>query len=607
MTSIPRRLMLAAILATLALVPALSAIAAPNANQSVQTATFGWFTHANGQGGAGNLGFTVANDAVANWWDAWRNLGRENAVGYPASRRFVFDGFTVQINQKLVFQKNDAFGGLAFLNVFDIMSERGDDAWLEAVRSVPPPFNNDDERGMTWEQIRAKRLAFLDVNPAIRAAYLSAADPVSQYGLPVSFKDYGNVFVLRAQRAVFQQWKEDVPWASRGQVVIANGGDIFKERGYAGDAATPEPAPSGAPVVAAPTPAPAPPAPVPGGVRFPGVGYGFQVNAANDLPRALQMTRDAGFNWVKIQLRWEDLEPVQGQVNWGLIDQYVNQTNAAGVRLLFSVVTAPGWSRRDDDRTVPGPPRDMQLFANFLGSLAARHKGKIHAIEVWNEANLWYEWGGRGRMNAGEYVDMLRRSYIAIKAADPDVVVVSGAPTPTGAPLPDAIDDLLWIQQIYAAGAKNYFDALGLHPSGYNNPPDDWIDRNSTGSTQFKGHGSFYLRRFEQIREVMVANGDQNKQIWFTEFGWASIGNPHPEYAYAREVSEQQQAQWLVRAFELGRNAGYVGPMFVWNLNFATGEPENDRYAKRAFAVLYPDWSPRPAYNALRDMPKSIR
>ncbi len=57
-------------------------------------------------------------------------------------------------------------------------------------------------------------------------------DPIQANGLPVSdVVDMGNHFALRTQRVVFQEWKEDVPWAQRGTVTVALGGDIAKEAG----------------------------------------------------------------------------------------------------------------------------------------------------------------------------------------------------------------------------------------------------------------------------------------------------------------------------------------------------------------------------------------
>ncbi|MGH2544722.1 MAG: glycosyl hydrolase family 18 protein, partial [Ardenticatenaceae bacterium] len=59
----------------------------------------------------------------------------------------------------------------------------------------------------------------------------------------------GNHYALRAQRVVFQLWKEDAPWARQGQVTVALGGDIAKEAGLLPDRAALEPvAPTAVPI-----------------------------------------------------------------------------------------------------------------------------------------------------------------------------------------------------------------------------------------------------------------------------------------------------------------------------------------------------------------------
>src|SRR5205823_9456238 len=89
----------------------------------------------------------------------------------------------------------------------------------------------------TWSDVMADHLAVLTQRPAIGATYFSAhGDPLLTYGLPVSdVVDMGNHYALRTQRAVFQEWKEAVPWARPGQVTIALGGDIAKEAGILPD------------------------------------------------------------------------------------------------------------------------------------------------------------------------------------------------------------------------------------------------------------------------------------------------------------------------------------------------------------------------------------
>jgi len=221
----------------------------------------------------------------------------------------------------------------------------------------------------------------------------------------------------------------------------------------------------------------------------------------------------------------------------------------------------------------------------------------VQAIEIWNEQNLWYEWGHEP-LDPARYVDMLCRAYRAIKAVDPNMVVVAGALTPTG--VNDgviAIDDVVYLQRMYAAGAKNCFDALGAHPSGYNNPPDAKFGYTNPAEPSFKNHPSFFYREtMERYRAVMVQYGDAGKRIWPTEFGWASEPNPVPGYEYARDNTLEEQAQFLVQAYQMAKAWGWVGPMFTWNLNFGITNPGTEL---AAFGI-----AGRPAYDALKAMPK---
>ena len=77
---------------------------------------------------------------------------------------------------------------------------------------------------------------------------------------------------------------------------------------------------------------------------------------------------------------------------------------------------------------------------------------------------------------------------------------------------------------------------------------------------------------------------------------------PAAGYGYAADNTEAEQAQFLVRAYQMGKAWGWVGPMFLWNLNFGPVAGAQDE--KAAFGIVRPDWGPRPAFAALRDMPK---
>jgi len=378
------------------------------------------------------------------------------------------------------------------------------------------------------------------------------------------------------------------------------------------DTPTPKPTntPTPKPTSDAPA-APAPAAPAPSSVRSSGFGYGVQADMISDGDhnRTLSHVTGMGFNWVKQQVEWFRYNPAPGQYDWGALDRLVESANAHGVHVLFSVVKAPGWARPAGD-TDQGPPADPNTYGTFMRELAARYKGRVRAYEIWNEQNLYYEWGGLGnKLSAAKYVELLKVAYNAVKSVDPGAVVISGALTPTGVNDGNiAIDDRVYLEQMYQAGMARYCDAVGAHPSGYNNPPDaDWTSWNDPSAGGCKGHPSWFFRgTMESYRNIMVKYGDSHKKIWPTEFGWATVENlgvgPAGGYEYASNNTEAEQAQFLVRAYQMGRNWGWVGPMFLWNLNFAPVAGNADE--KAAFGIVRGDWSQRPAYAALRDMPK---
>jgi len=388
-------------------------------------------------------------------------------------------------------------------------------------------------------------------------------------------------------------------------------------------APTPTPTPIPTPVPATPTPTPpsstAPtstPAPTPVPVVRPapvgtGFDYGIQVHPYNvDLNQLVSAVQGLGVRWVKFQVPWNWIEPQQGQRNWNAygLEDGVNAFHNAGFKILLSVVAAPKWSRSIQEEA--GPPDDFNLYADFVSRLSQHFKGKIKAIEVMNETNLKREWNTGRPLSATEYVDLLCRAYSSIKAVDPSIVVVSGAPTPTG--WNDgivAIDDVQYLQQMYQAGLKGCSDAVGVHPSGYNNPPDvNWQTyTDPTATFGAKGHRSWFLQAtISAYHTIMQNNGDGNKRLWATEWGWGSIENLTPSpaagYEFFQDNTEAEQADFIVKAFQIAKARGYMGVMFLWNLNYA---PVCGAHCEQsAFGIVRADWSHRPAYDAIANMPK---
>jgi hypothetical protein len=334
--------------------------------------------------------------------------------------------------------------------------------------------------------------------------------------------------------------------------------------------------------------------------------YGIQVDPSGSPEEIIANLNELGITWVKFQISWKDTEPEQGVRNWGEWDRLILTYHNAGFNILLSVPKAPDWARPSNtDFSQEGPPADPATYAQFVGEMCQRYKGGVQAVEVWNEQNLARE-GGGAPMPAQDYVTLLSAAYQSIKAADSSIIVVSGALTPAGDVPGAAIDDITYLNSMYAAGLKNVSDAIGAHPSGYNCPADgDWQVITNPSAT-FRGpfdnrHHSWCFRgTMEGYREVMVANGDTNKKIWPTEFGWAVSSSPPANYEYAGDNTRQQQAEWIVSAFQQAKAWGWVGPMFLWNLNYGVTLPGSEQ---AVFSILTPE-GPTPAYQALAGLTK---
>ncbi len=369
------------------------------------------------------------------------------------------------------------------------------------------------------------------------------------------------------------------------------------------DNAAANPAPAPAPAVSAPPPS--------GGMPF---GYGVQAHMVDNgqAAQAMQVTKAMGFNWIKQQIPWTRFESSPGSIDYGTLDDLVNNANATGLSLLFSIVKAPPWARESGfDGSVEGPPADPATYAKFVGAVAAKYCGSsLKAIEVWNEQNLHYEWGNKP-LDANAYMALLAPAYAAIKGACPSMWVISGALTPAGNNPGKAVDDFTYLEDMFKAGVANYADAIGAHPSGYNVPPSVTFEgaceaiqksgNSFNGACDSPHHSWSFRSTMEGYRNIMNVYGASNLSVVPTEFGWAAGGALHPAYKYADDNDFNEQAQWTVEAYQMMKAWGWVGPAILWNLNFRVNNPGTEL---AQWGIVDQGWGPLPVYNALQAMPK---
>jgi hypothetical protein len=344
-------------------------------------------------------------------------------------------------------------------------------------------------------------------------------------------------------------------------------------------------------------------------------GYGIQVQGSvGDPQQAVESVKKLGMNWIKQQVRWEHIEPNQGELHWEVVDGIINDAHAASIRMMLSVVTAPAWARVNSGGGSHGPPDNYEEFGRFIGQLVDRYKGKVHAIEVWNEQNLDREWQSPNGLVAADYVRLLQIARREIKARDPNIIVISGALSPTGGWVePDgrvtAIDDFAYFQELLNAGLLDYADCVGAHHNGINMPPDkDWDEGYNDPTAVFRGpfenphHSWSFKSTLWGYYDLM--NGQ--RKLCVTEFGWpTSEGlDETPEgFSFSDDNTLQEQAQWVVQAFQLQRDWGITWIAYLWNLDYSnkSGNPGD---SNSHYSLVDLNGVPRPSYDAVQQMPK---
>jgi len=336
----------------------------------------------------------------------------------------------------------------------------------------------------------------------------------------------------------------------------------------------------------------------------PPVALGIQAQYyGQPLNRLTDIAKDIGFSWTKQQIVWRDIETSKGRYEWGQLDEVVDHLYRQQIRIMLSVTKAPLWATPTglDD----GTPASASDFGDFMAALASRYRGKITAFELWNEANLASETGGR--INPSFYVQLMKAGYLGVKGVSPGSIVVLGALAPTGVNDPSiAVNDLIYLDQLYQVNGgevRAYFDVLGSHPYGMSNPPDTlWSEGKLGPERKYYNDDSFYFRRFEQQYAIMQRYGDGAKQVWLSEWGWGSDFRPDG-YQEFNTVTEQLRAKYVTDAILLMRaKYPYIGATFLWNLNWSIIGNWYDGPAH--YSIINPDYSPRPVYDALKQLPK---
>lgn len=322
--------------------------------------------------------------------------------------------------------------------------------------------------------------------------------------------------------------------------------------------------------------------------------------------QSLQMIADAGFHWIRQQFPWADIE-IHGKGDfedrrhepyrsaWDKYDNIVALTEQYGLSIIARLDAPPEWSRHDGHaRGAFGPPDDIADYADYITAVVERYHGRIHFYQIWNEPNIYPEWGNQP-VDPEAYTQLLCLAYARIKAIDPQAVIISGAMAPTAelgtwnpAYAGNNLMDVVFLQRMYDAGAGACFDVMAVNDYMLWSGPTDRRMRPTQNQVNFS--------RPLWVRDVMVANGDAHKPIWISEMN----SNAAPEGIEARfgRVTLEQQARYAPLAYErIQREWPWAGVTTVWFFKRASDAERDQPFYY--FRMVEPDFTPLLLYESM--------
>jgi len=323
---------------------------------------------------------------------------------------------------------------------------------------------------------------------------------------------------------------------------------------------------------------------------------------------SLRLISEAGFRWIRQEFPWEDIE-IHGKDDfedrrhepyrsaWDKYDNIVSLAGQYDIEIIARLSNPPAWTRLDgDERGTYAPPDDLSDWGDYVEAVVARYRGEIRYYQLWNEPNIYPEWGEQP-VNPEAYVQLLCEGYARAKAVDPDVVILTGALAPTVAQDPGpgpalGLSEFIFLQRMYDAGAAACFDVLAVNDYMLWSGPTDRRMRPL----------NINFSRPMYVRDIMVKNGDAAKPVWISEMNSNAVPNDPNIQGWGAfgQVTLEQQAEYAVRAYErVLEEWPWVGVVNFWFFKRASDAEMNQVWYY--FRLVEPDFTPLPVYDALRD------
>jgi polysaccharide biosynthesis protein PslG len=287
----------------------------------------------------------------------------------------------------------------------------------------------------------------------------------------------------------------------------------------------------------------------------PELPYGINTHLPSST--VLDLVRDAGISWIRVDFNWFMMEPARGVYDWSATDAVVSDARARGLNVFATLAYVPDWAAGGDGSNVPAD------WYQFVFDTVSRYKDSVKHWGMWNEPNLDPFFRGAPR----QYIrDVLRPGARAVRDADGSALVLG--------------PELAQLQ----SGHWNAWLATVLTQAGDAIDVVTHHDYSDDGLAVLRGlGGEFPFWRLRTPRGIMELTGTSGKPLWLTETGWRTD-----------QVTQSEQADYYVQVLEGVNSAPWLDKVFFYEV------ADDPRFLEQ-WGILESDLTPKEAYYRYRD------
>jgi hypothetical protein len=170
----------------------------------------------------------------------------------------------------------------------------------------------------------------------------------------------------------------------------------------------------------------------------------------------MKMLSEAGFRWVRMDLKWDLTESTKGRYDFTAYDRLMSALDQNGLRALFILdYTNPGY----DGGKPPHTEDARQAFARWAVAAAKHFAGRGVIWETYNEPNIAQFWPPRP--NVDDYIALALAVGRAFREGAPGEKLIGPATSEI---------DFAFLEACFKAGLLGYWSAVSVHPYRRSDP-----------------------------------------------------------------------------------------------------------------------------------------